>query len=326
MAECNAASPSCVRGNNVILVCGEALVDAVKNPDGTERLMPGGGPLNTARALARLGVPASFLGHLSTDELGRNLAELLTADGVNLELATYGPEPTTLAVARVDAAGLAEYEFFADGSSAPNLTPSMIPNELSPEITALHVGTLGLMLEPMASTLTNLLQRERGRRLIMLDPNIRPGLMAGSNEYRDRLTRLMSQSTIVKASETDFRWLRPGLGYEGAATGILNSGAQLVVVTLGSQGAFAITERLRVSVKAPLIDVVDTIGAGDAFGAGLLAWLHDHDRISVDLALEADELRSALDFGCLAASLTCARAGAQPRTRAEIERARHLGS
>ena len=306
----------------MILVCGEALVDAVKNPDGTERLMPGGGPFNTARALSRLGVPASFLGHLSTDELGRNLAELLTADGVNLELATYGQEPTTLAVARIDAAGLAEYEFFADGTSAPNLTPSMIPDELSPEITALHVGTLGLVLEPMASTLTDLLQRERGQRLIMLDPNIRPGLVAGSNEYRDRLTRLMAQSTIVKASEADFRWLHPGLSYEAAAEAIHKAGAQLVVVTLGSHGAFAITGQMRVNVQVSPVDVVDTIGAGDAFSAGLLAWLHDHDRISVDLALQADELRSALDFGCLAASLTCARAGAQPPTRAEIERSK----
>lgn len=322
MATCNSVSPSCVLGNRVILVCGEALVDAVKNPDGTERLMPGGGPFNTARALARLGVPASFLGHLSTDELGRNLAELLTADGVNLQLATYGQEPTTLAVARVNAVGQAEYEFFAEGTSAPNLTPSMIPDELSPEITALHVGTLGLMLEPIASTLTDLLQRERGQRLVLLDPNIRPAVVTVNHEYRDRLMRLMAQSTIVKASETDLECLAPGLGYEAAATGILNAGAQLVVVTLGSRGAFAITERLRLSVKAPPIDVVDTIGAGDVFSAGLLAWLHDHDRISVDLALEADELRSALDFGCLAASLTCARAGAQPRTRAEIERAR----
>ena len=310
----------------MILVCGEALVDAVKNPDGTQRLMPGGGPFNTARALARLGVPAAFLGHLSTDELGRNLAELLTAEGVNLELATYGPEPTTLAVAQVDAAGLAEYEFFPDGTSAPNLTPSMIPDELSPKITALHVGTLGLVLEPMASTLTDLLQRERSQRLVMLDPNIRPAVVAANLEYRDRLTRLMAQSTIVKASETDLRWLRPGLGYEAAATGMLDAGAQLVVVTLASQGAFAITQRMRVSVKAPSIDVVDTIGAGDAFSAGLLAWLYDHDRISVDLTLEADELRSALDFGCLAASLTCAGAGAQPPTRAEIDRARPLGS
>ncbi len=310
----------------MILVCGEALVDAVNNPDGTQLLTPGGGPFNTARSLARLGVPTAFLGHLSTDPLGRRLAELLEAEGASLEMVTYGPEPTTLAVAQVDAAGLAEYEFFADGTSAPNLTPSMIPDELSPEITALHVGTLGLVLEPMASTLTDLLQRERGQRLVLLDPNIRSAVVAVNHEYRDRLMRLMAQSTIVKASETDLGWIRPGLEYEAAATGILNAGAQLVVVTLGSQGAFAITERLRVSVKAPPIDVVDTIGAGDAFSAGLLAWLHDHDRISVDLALEADELRSALDFGCLAASLTCARAGAQPPTRAEIERARPLWS
>jgi fructokinase len=305
----------------VILVCGEALVDSVKNADGTQRLMPGGGPFNTSRALARLGVPTAFLGHLSNDALGRHLAELLVADGASLALASFGPEPTTLALAAVDGAGLAEYEFSVEGTSAPNLTPAMIPDPLPADITALHVGTLGLVLEPMASTLTEMIDREAAKRLVMLDPNVRPSLVADNLEYRDRLTRLMGQSTIVKASETDLGWLNPKLGYAAAADQILDSGARLVIVTLGSQGAFATGEDRRVSVEAPPVDVVDTIGAGDAFSAAFLAWLHDHDRIQAGLRIEPDELRAALEFACLAASLTCAKAGAEPPTRAEMERA-----
>ena len=306
----------------VILVCGEALIDAIDDADGKQRLMPGGGPFNTARALARLGVPTVFMGRLSNDAFGRRLAAELTADGASLALASYGQEPTTLAVAELDGAGMAEYEFFIDGTSAPNLTPDMIPERLSPDIAALHVGTLGLVLEPMASTLTEMVQRDGADRLVMLDPNIRTALLTDVGGYRARLDDLMARSTIVKTSEDDLSWLFPGLGYEAAADRIRESGTGLVIVTLGPQGAYAAAPDLRVSVEAPKTDVVDTIGAGDAFSAGLLAWLYEKRRIDPKLSLDAEELRSALEFACLAASLTCARAGAEPPTRAEMERAR----
>jgi fructokinase len=306
----------------LILVCGEALIDAIEDADGTQRMMPGGGPFNTARALARLGVPTAFLSHLSNDASGHRLADLLAADGASMALASYGPEPTTVAVAEIDGAGLAEYEFIVDGTSAPNLTAAMIPDHLEPNITAIHVGTLGLVLEPMASTLTELVRREGGKRLVMLDPNVRPALLTDEVGYRNRLDQFIAESTIVKASESDFSWLYPGLGYEVAADRILKSGARLVIVTLGPQGAYAAAPDLRVSVEAPPVEVVDTIGAGDAFSAAFLAWLYDQHRLQTDITLESDELRSALEFACLAASLTCARAGAEPPTRAELERAR----
>jgi fructokinase len=304
----------------LILVCGEALIDAIDDEDGAQRMMPGGGPFNTARALARLGVPTAFLGHLSTDPLGRRLATLLEADGASLALASYGPEPTTVAVAEVDGAGLAEYEFFVEGTSAPNLTPAMVPDQLPADITAIHVGTLGLVLEPMASTLADLVEREGGQRLVMLDPNVRPAMVADEADYRDRLDRLIARSTIVKGSETDFRWLYPELGYEAAANRILNAGVRLVIVTLGPQGAYATTGDFHVEVEALPVEVVDTIGAGDAFSAAFLAWLYDHDRLAPDLRLEPRELQSALEFACLAASLTVARAGADPPMRVDLER------
>ncbi len=279
----------------MIVVCGEALIDMISSADGTQHAMAGGGPFNTARALARLGVPAAFLGRLSGDRFGRELASLLVADGVSLEMASIGPEPTTIALADVNADGFAEYRFVIEGTSAPNLTLDMLPERLAQDVTALHIGTLGLTLEPIASTLVELVRRERDGRLVMLDPNIRAGL-AGEGEYRERVLSLIAQSTIVKASEGDLDW----------------------VVTLGAEGAYGTHRDLRVQVTAPAVDVVDTVGAGDAFGAALLAWLHDHGAVRPELSLDGDQLQAALDYACLAASITCRRGGADPPWKREL--------
>ena len=289
----------------------------ISNGDGTQQAAPGGGPFNTARALARLGVPTAFLGRLSDDVFGRQLAALLVADGASLELASVGSEPTTIAMADVDSEGFAEYQFLVQGTSAPNLTPEMVPEQFGPEVNALHVGTLGLVLEPMASTLVELIGREHGRRLVMLDPNIRVGLIPES-EYRERLHTAISQSTIVKASEADLAWLYAGLDFEQAAERILGEGVSLVVVTLGARGAFGAHRHARLGVDAPRGEVVDTIGAGDAFGGALLAWLHDHGAIRPDLQLEPDAIKAALEYACLAGALTCARSGADPPRKAEM--------
>jgi fructokinase len=301
----------------VIVVCGEALIDMISNADGTQSAAPGGGPFNTARAIARLGVPTAFLGRLSDDLFGQQLAGLLVSDGASLELASIGSEPTTIAMANVNSEGVAEYRFLVNGTSAPGLTPEMVPELFGPHVTALHLGTLGLVLEPMASTLMDLIVREHGRRLLMVDPNVRVGLVPDA-EYRDHLFTVISKSTIVKASETDLAWLYPGLRYEEAAERILGDGARLVVVTLGAVGAFGAHRDLRLRINAPQVEVVDTIGAGDAFGAGLLAWLHDHDALRPDLSLEPGELNEALGFACLAGALTCTRPGAEPPWKSEM--------
>jgi fructokinase len=301
----------------VIVVCGEALVDMVRENDGSQRALPGGGPFNTARALARLEVPVTFLGHLSSDEFGRQLAERLVADGAGTEMATIGPEPTTVALAEVDRRGVANYRFAIDGTSAPGLTLEMLPATLPPEANALHVGSLGLVLEPIASTIVELVRRERGRMMISIDPNVRAGL-GDDSAYGDRLHSLIPETTVVKASDTDLAWLYPDRDYRQSADLILEQGPRLVVVTLGAGGAFGAHRDMRVHVPAPPVEVVDTIGAGDAFAAGLLAWLHDHDLIRPELSLELDQLRSALDYACLAASLTCARAGADPPWKREM--------
>jgi len=301
----------------LIVVCGEALIDLIDNGDGTQRPTPGGGPFNTARALARLGVPTAFLGRLSTDALGRELADLLVADGASISLASCGPEPTTIAVAAVDGDGLAEYQFVVEGTSAPNLTSSMLPESLPEEVDSIHLGTLGLALEPMASTLVELVGRESGRRLVMLDPNVRPGLIS-DHEYRDRLEAVIPLSTIVKASVADLDWLYGGLGYEVAAERMLDGGVRLVLVTLGAEGAFGATADLRIRVQAPRVEVVDTIGAGDVFGAAVLARLYESDRLRPELKLDADELRTLLGFACEAAAIVCKRVGAEPPWRSEL--------
>ena len=301
----------------VVVVCGEALIDMIQSDDGTHRSAPGGGPFNTARALARLGVQTAFLGHLSQDRFGRELADLLRADGVGLELTTFGPEPTTIAFADVDTEGSAEYRFEVKGTSAPNLTPAMLPAEFGAEVEALSVGTLGLVLEPMASTLVELIERERGRRLIMLDPNVRLGL-ADEAGYRERLKSLIAMSTVVKASDSDLAWLYPDIALDEAADLMLKEGVRLVVITLGADGAYGAHRDLRIRVASPAVDVADTIGAGDSFAAALLAWLHDHGLVRPDLALDEAELRSAVEYACLAASYTCGKEGADPPSKQDL--------
>ena len=316
----------------MIVVCGEALIDRIPGsspspsggaPSGGSD-SPGGGPYTTARALARLGIPTEFLGRLSTDAFGQQLRDLLAADGADLSLTSFGPEPTTLAIADVDHDGHAAYRFTVDGTSAPNLTTRMLPSSLSPDVNALHVGTLGLVFEPMATTIAALVDREHSKRLVMVDPNIRQSALSQvdgrGGGYRGRLDRIISQSTIVKASDADVAWLFPELDLESAARDLLARGPSLVVVTLGADGAFGVCAETVVRVAAPVVDVVDTIGAGDAFGAGLLAWLYDHNRLKRDLRLEREELRAALEFACLVASITCTRAGADPPRRAELVR------
>jgi fructokinase len=193
----------------------------------------------------------------------------------------------------------------------------MVPENLGAGVTALHLGTLGLVLEPMADSLTGLVDREHDGRLVMVDPNVRVGLIP-DDEYRERLHHVISCSSIVKASDSDFDWLYAGVGYEEAARRLVREGIALVVVTLGERGALGVHRDFTVSVDAPQVKVVDTIGAGDSFGAALLAWLHDHDFVRAGVRLERDELEEALHYACLAAAITCSRAGADPPWKSEL--------
>ncbi|HEV1998075.1 MAG TPA: PfkB family carbohydrate kinase, partial [Candidatus Dormibacteraeota bacterium] len=233
-----------------IVVCGEALIDIVPAGNGTLVALPGGGPFTTARALGRLGVPAAYLGRLSDDGFGEILARTLREDGTDLSLVSRGPELTTLAVAELDRAGVAAYRFYVEGTSAPHLTPAMLPAALPAAVSALHIGTLGLVLEPMATTIEGLTMRESGKRLVMLDLNVRTALVHDAGVYHRRLESLMAASTVVKASDADLAWLFPDLDPEPAAERILDCGAGMAVVTLGARGAFGARRGLSVSVRA----------------------------------------------------------------------------
>lgn len=293
-------------------------MDVAESWDGSRRTTPGGGPFNTARALSRLGVSTAFLGRLSTDDAGRQLARLLSDDGVDMSLVNVGPEPTTVARASIGKDGTAAYAFLTEGTSAINLTPATLPANLEPEVTAIHAGTLGLLLEPISSTILELLDRESGRRVVMVDPNIRLNAITNASAARARLFAAIERSTIVKASEDDVAWLYPGLDLTTATSRMLELGVRLAVVTLGARGAVGMTSAARVQVQAPAVRVVDTIGAGDTFGAALLAWFHEHGLLQQDFRLSGTDLEPALAFACRAASLTCTRAGCVPPTRGEL--------
>jgi len=213
---------------------------------------------------------------------------------------SIGPEPTSLAVARLGARGEAEYEFVIAGTAAPQLASAL---RLPAGVEAICAGSLGLVLEPMATTILELVERERGRRPIVIDPNIRPGLIPDV-EYRARLRRFLRGATIVKASDADLAWLFEGLGHEAAAERLLDDGARLVVVTRGADGAFGAHGDLRVAVPAPRVDVADTIGAGDAFGAALLARLLQRRLLTMEMDLSEAELRGALGYACQVTATT----------------------
>src|SRR3954447_3814766 len=186
-----------------ILVAGEALYDLVPRGDGDLSAHPGGGPFNTARTIARLEQPVTFLGRLSSDRFGATLERMLAEDGVALDAVVRTMDPTTLAVAEVDAQGVARYRFYTQGTSAAGLTTEAALAALPDGVDALHVGTLGLALEPVAGAVEAVVERLAGRALVMVDPNIRPWAIADPAAYRARLERVLARTHVVKVSEED---------------------------------------------------------------------------------------------------------------------------
>jgi fructokinase len=299
----------------MILVAGEALLDLVVG-DGALLPSPGGGPYNTARALGRLGASVGFLGRLSQDHFGSLLTNVLAESGVSLHYTSRGPEPSALAIAHRTADGEADYSFYLGGTTfgyAAFPAPSA-------DVRALCVGSLALALEPSASALEALVERERHKRIVVIDPNVRAAAMTEHDGYRARFDRCCRAAHIVKLSASDASWLLPDLRHEEVAARLLDLGAELVVVTLGAEGAIARTQGAAARVTAQRVDVVDTIGAGDAFGAGLLVALEQREAlVGGSLAgLAASDLEHVLRFASAVAALTCARSGAETPTLSEV--------
>ena len=303
----------------MIAVAGEALIDLVAT-DGVLRPIPGGGPFNTAVALASLGVPVGYLGRLSDDRFGRLLEQLLTESGVDRRYVLHGTQPTPLAVVHTRPDGDAEYSFYLTGTAYAAITAADLPS-LDADVVALHVGTLALATDPPAAALEELIEQEAGRRLIVVDPNVRPAVCGEPDVYRARFERWAGRAHVIKLSAADAAWLYPGRSSEDVLELVLERGARLAVLTLGGDGAAARSGAGRARVSSPPVEVVDTVGAGDSFGAGFLRALWADGRLDVDSVggLDGDELTRALELATAVGALQCSRAGAVPPTLAEVE-------
>jgi fructokinase len=301
----------------MIVVAGESLVDLLVRPDGSVSATPGGGPYNTARALGRLGVGVAFVGRLSEDRFGRILRERLAADGVDLRWIRSTEDPTLLAVAELDDDGTASYRFHTASTAAAGFVPADLPDGLPAGATAFHIGTLGLVLEPIASTIERLVAAAEPDLLVVMDLNCRPAAIADGAAYRARLERLFARVDLVKASTDDLRWLMPALEPVAAGREIVDRGPRVVVVTDGPGPVRMITSSAVETVPVPPVDVVDTVGAGDAFGAGFLAAWAEGGRGRRDLGDRAAVLE-ATAFAVRVGGFTATRAGAEPPTRAEL--------
>jgi fructokinase len=306
----------------MILSCGEALIDMLPRTaaDGAPCFQPfvGGSPFNTAIALGRLGARVGFYGGLSRDVFGASLKAALVASNVDIALSPESDRPTTLAfVVLVD--GDARYAFYDENSAARMLAPADLP-ALPAEISTLHFSAVSLVQEPCGSAYEALVAREHGRRVISLDPNVRPSLIRDRAPYLARIERLMAMADVVKLSEDDLRWLAPGTSFADFADARLGDGPSLMILTRGEDGATAITRRLTLDVPGRTVTVADTVGAGDTFTAGLHAWLQQAGRLDKGgiAGLSRDDLAKALDYAVTAASITVSRPGADPPWRHEM--------
>ena len=302
----------------MIVVGGEALVDLV-DERGLLTPVPGGGPFNTAIALGRLGIPVGFLGTLSHDEYGGLLARLLLEAGVDMSLVRWSDAPTPLAVVHRHDDGENTYTFYLTGTSLTDLPPASVP-ALPEHVWAIHVGTLGLAVDPPAAAYEALLDREARRRTIVLDPNVRPAVFGDQVLYRARFERLARLADVVKLSEHDAAWIYPELERADILERVLGLGPRLVAITMGTVGAVAASREGQARVPAVPSTVVDTVGAGDSFGAALLAALVERDALEPGATRSLDDslLEEAVAYAVTAAAITCTRRGAVPPSRAEI--------
>jgi fructokinase len=309
-----------------IVVAGEALVDLVLEPDGRYCPIPGGSPGNVAVALARLGASTQLLSRLGADTFGRLIRHHLAANHVRLDYAVDASEQTTLAVVSLDAAGQAHYNFYADGTADWGWIGGELPDQLPAGTLALVTGSLAVCREPGASALIDLINREHQRDdvSVILDPNIRPTLLGPRTAVQARWAELIGLADIVKVSDEDLAWLIPDVPAVDIAAAWVTQGPAVVVVTCGQAGAFGLTSHgITADVRPPLVDIADTVGAGDAFTAGLVDSLRLADLLGygtrpmlADLGEKA--LGRLLQRATLIAAITCERRGADPPTAAQV--------
>ena len=308
----------------MLLCCGEALIDMIPTPtaSGQEGYVPhvGGAVFNTAIALGRLGVQTGMLTGLSTDLFGQQLMASLHANHVDTSLVVTSDRLSTLAFVQLTD-GNAAYTFFDENSAGRMLDRADMP-ALPDEVSTLYFGGISLTCEPGAEAYAALQEREAAARVVMLDPNIRPSFIRDIRRYRDRLDQMIALSDIVKVSDEDLNWVYPGpQSLVEKLDFVRQAGPSVVILTRGGSGATAfLTDGTEVSVPVDRVDVVDTIGAGDTFNAGVLAKLAELGLLIKDslAAVDPDRMREAIHFGNQVAAITVSRAGANPPWRHEL--------
>lgn len=307
----------------MIVVCGEALIDLfVGRPNAhgiATEAVAGGSPFNVALGLARLGSRAAFLSTVSDDAFGEFLLLKLQEAGVDTRYLRRVPQATTLSVVATAADGQPHYTFHAQGADCA-LAAADLP-DLPADVTAIAAASYALGVEPIANTIETLLHREKGRRVISLDPNIRPRVLGDVAAFRLRFERLVGSATIVKASIEDIGLLYGPPDPAEIASSWLARGPSLVIVTAGDQGATAYAPGASITSRSHPVSVIDTVGAGDTFHAALLAYFDTQGLLGIEALakLTKDQVAAALVFASAAAAVTCTRRGANLPSRADVD-------
>jgi len=296
-----------------VWVCGEVLIDLI--PDGTERkAVVGGGPANTARALAKLGLATQFIDGISSDQYGQMALKELQQDGVLLDYVNYSEKPTALAIVSLSDAGAATYEFVIDETATFDFSHTWLPDPFTLKPALLHIGTLVTAIEPTASILHEWASQVAEVAPVVFDPNIRPAVMDNRDLYVAAVEKWVAISACVKVSDDDLYWLYPDEKIESVVNRWLSDGVALVVVTYGAKGITGYTSSGSVAVDAVRVEVVDTVGAGDTVGAVLVEAIIEKGLSN----LTGDLLRNALTRAAGAAAITCSRTGARPPSKMEL--------
>ncbi len=293
----------------MITVAGEALMDIVVDASGSVTVLPGGAPFNVARTIGRLGGRCGFLGRLSDDAFGNQLRATLEQAGVRIDVPEPTPTPTTLAIAQLNASGSADYRFYLQGTAAAQLQPSDVPPDVLARADLLALGGLGIMIEPTASTLLGLIRRTPPEATVLLDPNCRPRAIDDVSHYRATVSAFLGRANIAKVSVDDLQVLHPRVDRRHAARALLAHGPAAVLVTDGPAPVIIHTLDTERSVEVPEVEIVDTIGAGDAFVAALLTWWSSRSLKGSDLA-NAQALVEATAAAVQVAAAACTVRGA----------------
>ncbi len=299
--------------NADVIVLGEALIDLVVTPGGEVTATLGGAPFNTARALGRLEVETSFVGTISQDRFGVMLESSLLDDGVNTSALKRTQRPTTLALAEVSESGSATYRFYIDGTSIIDIDLGEVPIDPAWVIT----GGLACVLEPGALSVAAYLERIGDATQLMVDVNCRPSVIDDRDRYMAHLSRVLHRADVIKVSEEDLAYLYPKREIVDACTALRGARTNVVIVTRGSDDIMLVTSDVTVSVPVPPADVIDTIGAGDTFNAGFIAWCM-HRGLTVGQA-SIESLSSAIALGARAAAVTVSRRGCDPPYRSDLD-------